>query len=110
MLSAGGTCPAPTEAERRVEQSSVQVKGGQPCPGKVDARVNLYWVLPDAELCRECGFAVLSPLQEISKVGGIRKRCHYRNQGQGQPERKEIAGREGKGRIATGESKGTDFP
>lgn len=28
------------------------------------------------------------------KEEGMRKRCHYRNQGLGQPERKEIVGRE----------------
>ena len=28
-------------------------------PGKVDACVNLYWVLPDADFRRICGFAAL---------------------------------------------------
>ncbi|MRM89300.1 hypothetical protein EAI28_13240 [Faecalicatena contorta] len=30
-------------------------------PGKVDVCVNLYWVLPDARLRRECGFRRPSP-------------------------------------------------
>jgi len=36
-----------------------RVKGEAPCPGKVDACVNLYWVLPDADFRRICGFAAL---------------------------------------------------
>ena len=38
------------------------------------------------------------------KEEGMRKRCHYRNQGLGQPERKEIVGREGTDHTATGEN------
>ena len=39
--------------------SHYRVKGEAPCPGKVDACVNLYWVLPDADFRRICGFAAL---------------------------------------------------
>ena len=46
-----------------------ECRGGEPLlrcpevenlgPGKVDACVNLYWVLPDADFRRICGFAAL---------------------------------------------------
>ena len=36
--------------------------------------------------------------------GGMRKQCHYRNQDPGQPERKEIAGREETDHTAIGEN------
>ena len=55
---------APTEAEAETKAhwqvkggSHYRVKGEAPCPGKVDACVNLYWVLPDADFRRICGFA-----------------------------------------------------
>ena len=38
------------------------------------------------------------------KKGGMRKQCHYRNQDPGQPERKEIAGREETDHTAIGEN------
>ena len=38
------------------------------------------------------------------KEEGMRKRCHYRNQGLGQPERKEIAGRDVANHMAIGEN------
>ena len=38
------------------------------------------------------------------KKGGMRKQCHYRNQDPGQPERKEIAGREETDYTAIGEN------
>ena len=47
-------------AHWRVEGSRPhRVKGEAPCPGKVDVCVNLYWVLPDADFRRICGFAAL---------------------------------------------------
>ena len=61
----GNTAKAPTDAKRRrahwrVEGSQPhRVKGETPCPGKVDACVNLYWVLPDAKFA---GFAASPPL------------------------------------------------
>ena len=51
-----------------------ECRGGEPLlrcpevenlgPGKVDACVNLYWVLPDADFRRICGFAALPPSPE----------------------------------------------
>ena len=51
-----------------------ECRGGEPLlrcpevenlgPGKVDVCVNLYWVLPDAKLRRECGFRRPSPAPE----------------------------------------------
>ena len=38
-------------------------------PGKVDVCVNLYWVLPDAELRRICGFAALPRPGTASRKG-----------------------------------------
>src|SRR5690625_3374997 len=50
-----------------------ECRGGEPLlrcpevenlgPGKVDACVNLYWVLPDADFRRICGFAALPRLR-----------------------------------------------
>ncbi len=48
----------------------IRVKGETPCPGKVDACVNLYWVLPDAEFRRFCGFAALPGPGTSSQEGG----------------------------------------
>lgn len=39
--------------------SPYRVKGETPCPARVDACVNSYWVLPDADFRRICGFAAL---------------------------------------------------
>ena len=39
-------------------------------PGKVDACVNLYWVLPDADFRRICGFAALPGPVTSSQEGG----------------------------------------
>ena len=37
-------------------------------PGKVDVRVNLYWVLPDAIFRRECGSAAPLPPRKIFEM------------------------------------------
>ena len=44
-----------------------RVKGETPCPGKVDACVNLYWVLPDAKLRRSGGFAALPSPEHLCR-------------------------------------------
>ena len=44
-----------------------RVKGEMPCPGKVDACVNLYWVLPDAKLRRSGGFAALPSPEHLCR-------------------------------------------
>ena len=55
-------------AHWRVEGSQPhRVKGETPCPGKVDACVNLYWVLPDAKLRRSGGFAALPSPEHLCR-------------------------------------------
>ena len=68
-----GGSPIGSRAKRlgRVQGGSAcaECRGGEPLlrcpevenlgPGKVDACVNLYWVLPDADFRRICGFAAL---------------------------------------------------
>ena len=44
-----------------------RVKGETPCPGKVDACVNLYWVLPDAKFRRFGGFAALPSPEQLCR-------------------------------------------
>lgn len=74
-----GGSPIWSRAKRlgRVQGGSAcaECRGGEPLlrcpevenlgPGKVDVCVNLYWVLPDAELRRICGFAALSRPRNI---------------------------------------------
>ena len=47
--------------------SLIGVKGETPCPGKVDACVNLYWVLPDAKLRRSGGLAALPSPEHLCR-------------------------------------------
>ena len=55
-------------AHWRVEGSQPhRVKGETPCPGKVDACVNLYWVLPDAKFRRFGGFAALPSPEQLCR-------------------------------------------
>ena len=48
-----------------------RVKGETPCPGKVDACVNLYWVLPDAKFA---GFAASPPLPRPQNIFAGRRK------------------------------------
>ena len=47
-----------------------RVKGETPCPARVDACVNSYWVLPDAKSLRFGSFAALPLTGEIFKQEG----------------------------------------
>ena len=47
--------------------SHYRVKGETPCPGRVDACVNSYWVLPDAETHRFGGFAALPSPEHLCR-------------------------------------------
>ena len=69
---------APTEAEAETKAhwqvkggSHYRVKGEAPCPGKVDACVNLYWVLPDAKFA---GFAASPPLPRPQNIFAGRRK------------------------------------
>lgn len=74
----GNTAKAPTDAKRRQAHwqvkgdSHYRVKGETPCPGKVDACVNLYWVLPDADFRRICGFAATPLWETQQRLGGMK--------------------------------------
>lgn len=72
----GNTAKAPTDAKRRRSHwrdrgsQPHRVKGETPCPWRVDACVNSYRVLPDAETYRFGAFAA-APLWEMQqRLGG----------------------------------------
>ena len=72
----GNTAKAPTYTKWKRPHwqvkggSHYRVKGETPCPGKVDACVNLYWVLPDAETHRFGGFTAAALRGNFAKIGG----------------------------------------
>ena len=74
----GNTAKAPTDAKRRRAHWQARgsqphrVKGETPCPGRVDACVNSYWVLPDAETHRFGGFAAALLLEKQQRLGGMK--------------------------------------
>ena len=51
--------------------SHYRVKGETPCPGRVDACVNSYWVLPDAKFA---GFAASPPLPRPQNIFAGRRK------------------------------------
>ena len=51
--------------------SPYRVKGETPCPVRVDACVNSYWVLPDADSRRTGSFAACFPPGKFRKEGRI---------------------------------------
>ena len=69
----GNTAKAPTDTKWRRAHwqvkggSHYRVKGETPCPGRVDACVNSYWVLPDAETHRFGGFAALPSPEHLCR-------------------------------------------
>lgn len=73
----GNTAEAPTDTKWRRAHwqvkggSHYRVKGETPCPGKVDACVNLYWVLPDAETHRFGDFAATPFWETQQRLGGM---------------------------------------
>ena len=74
----GKAAKAPTEAGAETNAhwqvkggSHYRVKGETPCPGRVDACVNSYWVLPDAKFA---GFAASPPLPRPQNIFAGRRK------------------------------------